>query len=91
MSVSCTDRSRCLFPLKNDWGVVMKKLFLIIFIALLVPCFSACGKESAESDDPGLLLGFSQIGSESAWRIGNTLDIEEAADKSRKAQDSAHS
>ena len=28
-----------------------------------------------------LLLGFSQLGSESAWRIGNTRDIEKKAEE----------
>lgn len=60
----------------------MKRFFLMLFIAFAVTCFSACGKESDEKDEPGLLLGFSQIGSESAWRIGNTQDIEDAAEKS---------
>ena len=39
----------------------------------------ACNPKEIETGDPGLLLGFSQIGSESAWRIGNTNDIEEQA------------
>jgi len=39
----------------------------------------ACNPKETETGDPGLLLGFSQIGSESAWRIGNTNDIEEQA------------
>ena len=60
----------------------MKRFSLIIFIALTLAFLSSCGKETKETDDPGLLLGFSQIGSESAWRIGNTLDIEDAAEKS---------
>ena len=60
----------------------MKRFFLIFFMAFAVTCFSSCGKESDEKDEPGLLLGFSQIGSESAWRIGNTQDIEDAAEKS---------
>lgn len=38
-----------------------------------------CGKESQPIESK-LLLGFSQIGAESAWRIGNTRDIEEQAE-----------
>ena len=60
----------------------MKRFSLIIFIAFTVAFLTSCGKENTESDEPGLLLGFSQIGSESAWRIGNTLDIETAAEQS---------
>jgi len=52
----------------------------IIFAALIVSC-AGCGNDTESSTDPQLLLGFSQIGSESAWRIGNTRDIEEAAEK----------
>ena len=48
----------------------------ILMAALLL---AACGKKEIAQDEPGLLLGFSQIGSESAWRIGNTTDIEEKA------------
>ena len=40
---------------------------------------AGCGKSPDETDGPDLLLGFSQIGSESAWRIGNTRDIENSA------------
>ncbi|MCR4586985.1 MAG: ABC transporter substrate-binding protein [Lachnospiraceae bacterium] len=40
-----------------------------------------CGKKAEEQVEPTLLLGVSQIGSESAWRIGNTRDIEEQADR----------
>jgi len=53
---------------------------LILSLALLI-CFSVgCGKKEENPNEPRLLLGFSQIGSESAWRIGNTRDIEEQAD-----------
>ncbi len=55
----------------------MKRMICIVLSVLL--CFIAgCGKEE-ETHEPRLVLGFSQIGSESAWRIGNTRDIEEQA------------
>ena len=47
---------------------------LVMVIMLL-----GCDNDQEQSSDPALLLGFSQIGTESAWRIGNTRDIEEAA------------
>jgi len=53
-----------------------------IIAAALLPVFlllSACGAEREADNEPELLLGFSQIGSESAWRIGNTKNIEEQA------------
>ena len=51
----------------------------MLLIAALLS--TACTKKAEETKGPALLLGFSQIGSESAWRIGNTRDIEESADK----------
>ena len=59
----------------------MKKTGLILSIcALFVTLFlQGCGKVKEEKNEPRLLLGVSQIGSESAWRIGNTKDIEEEA------------
>lgn len=42
---------------------------------------SACRKNNTKQEEQDLLLGFSQIGSESAWRIGNTNDIEKQAEK----------
>ena len=53
---------------------------LSIALALFVCIFAGCGKKNENPNEPRLLLGFSQIGSESAWRIGNTRDIEEQAD-----------
>ena len=43
---------------------------------LLITMLSGCGEKKESKEDPKLLLGFSQLGSESAWRIGNTRDIE---------------
>ena len=56
-----------------------------VFTALLC-CFFllftsvGCQNNTTKQKDPNLLLGFSQIGSESAWRIGNTNDIETQAE-----------
>ncbi len=47
---------------------------------LMMFMLQGCGKNAEQAYEPRLLLGFSQIGSESAWRIGNTRDIEEQAD-----------
>ncbi len=44
-------------------------------VLAMVLALAACGKSEGGQGDPELLLGFSQIGSESAWRVGNTNDI----------------
>ena len=62
----------------------MKKTMImmgILLSTLLVAMLTVgCGSSTKEPEEPRLLLGFSQIGSESAWRIGNTQDIEKSAD-----------
>lgn len=50
---------------------------LLMSILLLV-LLAGCGKKEAETQD-GPVIGFSQLGSESAWRLGNTADMERAA------------
>lgn len=52
--------------------------FLGIIMAILLTAGCASGAE--DSNEPALLLGFSQIGTESAWRIGNTRDIQNSAE-----------
>lgn len=55
-----------------------KTLLACLFIALCL--FSGCNNENAaEESTSDMLLGFSQLGSESSWRIGNTASIESAA------------
>ncbi len=52
-------------------------LLCLLLVAFLI---TGCGESAKKQAQDGLLLGFSQIGSESAWRIGNTRDIEEQAE-----------
>ena len=51
-------------------------LCLIMLIVL-----TGCSGGDEQPNEPELLLGFCQLGSESAWRIGNTRDIEDEAEK----------
>ncbi len=59
---------------------IRKKIIRILAVCMLILLIPAgCGENKEQQADPKLLLGFSQLGSESAWRIGNTHDIEEKA------------
>lgn len=61
---------------------MLKKNFYKVFgILTVLMLLAGCGASAEETAEPELLLGFSQIGSESAWRIGNTRDIESSADE----------
>ena len=58
----------------------LRKILGVALAAVLSFVLAGCGKGGEEPRAAGLVLGFSQIGSESAWRIGNTKDIEEQAE-----------
>ena len=54
----------------------------LILALLLSFVLAGCGKEERAADaklHDGPVIGFSQLGSESAWRLGNTADMERAA------------
>ena len=51
----------------------------IICMVLAAALIAGCARSPEQTEEPRLLLGFSQVGSESAWRIGNTRDIEQRA------------
>ncbi len=57
----------------------MKKLLCLLAAAALLLC-TGCGQKEEKASEPALLLGFSQLGSESSFRIGNTKDIEEKSE-----------
>ncbi len=53
-------------------------------VLLLSLALSGCAPQEAapqEETEDAVLLGFSQLGWESAWRIGNSLDIQAAAER----------
>ena len=64
--------------------IIMKKrkiIFTLILTAMLL-ALSACKKKEAQPEQKDkLILGFSQIGSESAWRTRNTQSVMEAAEE----------
>jgi len=52
-------------------------VFLFLFLIYLSCLFPSCVRENTEIK--GIILGFSQIGAESAWRNCNTRSVQEAA------------
>ena len=61
---------------KNAAKKIISAFLSLMTIAVMT---AGCQKSNEEQNNEELLIGFSQIGSESAWRIGNTKDIEEQA------------
>jgi simple sugar transport system substrate-binding protein len=61
---------------KKNWS---KKMALVLLYSLL---FLACQKRDDNGQNreaKGIILGFSQIGAESAWRTCNTRSVQDAA------------
>ena len=58
---------------------------VLLTLALLPFSLSGCApRENPPEEEPAedaVLLGFSQLGRESAWRMGNSRDIQEAAER----------
>ena len=61
-------------------SLIRKSILIAAVLAALCLLLSGCAGKPKQPDEPSLLLGFSQLGSESSWRIGNTRDIEEKAE-----------
>ena len=59
---------------------MLKRIIACALCLILAVTAAGCGKKEDEKADAKILLGFSQLGSESAWRMGNTKDIEEQAE-----------
>lgn len=60
----------------------MKKwTFLLLMCLALTGCGAQEARETARVEAPSILLGFSQLGWESAWRLANTESIKSAADR----------
>ena len=61
----------------------IRNRFRIIILILVICCFVGCGAEkrniSPIEEDDGIIVGFSQIGAESAWRTCNTRSVQDAA------------
>jgi len=60
----------------------MKRIALLMLALALVLCCCSAEKEAERTEEAqSLLLGFSQLGWESAWRLANTESIKSAAEK----------
>ena len=60
---------------RKRWCVLAVLLGVVLF------SFTGCGPQETENPSDELLLGFSQLGSESGWRLGNTKSVSDAAEK----------
>ena len=53
---------------------------LLALLALCATALAGCqGARQTSAGSPSLVVGFSQLGAESGWRIGNTASMEQAA------------
>ncbi len=60
----------------------IKKQFSIIIFIIITCCLVGCRAQKSELsniEDDGIIVGFSQIGAESAWRTCNTRSVQDAA------------
>ena len=58
----------------------MRKTAVLSLVLLLLLCLSGCaGKQETPAESSSVVVGFSQLGAESSWRIANTASMEQAA------------
>ena len=58
---------------------MIRRTACVICILATLMALTGCAPRPEAVEEPKLLLGFSQLGSESSYRIGNTKDIEDQA------------
>ena len=59
-----------------------KGIALGLALILLLALTGCAGKQAPAGDNSSVVVGFSQLGSESSWRIANTVSMEQAAKES---------
>ena len=58
----------------------MRKRIALLMCLILLLCLSGCaGKQEQAGNNASIVVGFSQLGAESSWRIANTESMEQAA------------
>lgn len=57
----------------------LKTRKLLLYALALCLALAGCGANPAAQSPSAVVVGFSQLGSESGWRIGNTASMEKAA------------
>ncbi len=58
----------------------MRKAIILVLVLILLFGLSGCaGKQDPAGDNASIVVGFSQLGAESSWRIANTASMEQAA------------
>jgi len=65
----------------HDKKHISKQFCIIIFI-IITCCLVGCSAQKSnlsQIEDDGIIVGFSQIGAESAWRTCNTRSVQDAA------------
>ena len=56
-----------------------KEIALSLVLVLLLALSGCAGKQEPAGDNTSIVVGFSQLGAESSWRIANTASMEQAA------------
>ena len=56
-----------------------KEIALVLALMMLLLLSGCAGKQEPAADNASIVVGFSQLGSESSWRIANTESMEQAA------------
>ena len=56
-----------------------KTVAAALVLALLLALAGCAGKQEPAGDNTAIVVGFSQLGAESSWRIANTASMEQAA------------
>ena len=57
----------------------MRKIAIMILAVILLGLLGGCAGKPADPENRAIVVGFSQLGAESSWRMANTKSVEAAA------------